>query len=342
MSHDRTFRRGFTLIELLVVIAIIGVLIALLLPAVQAAREAARRAQCTNNLKQLGLAAANYESSFGSLPPGHLLAVDMTDGNWDFGSNALVCLLPFVEQSAVANTYNYDVKPFNPPNVTVANVGVSAFWCPSDPEVSNSQPMHPSSYPYIPTGGVQQFTSYVFNHGVFWRSNPFYSSTPGTTCYNAKMRSQLGTLNDGFVVKLAEVRDGTSNTILFGEHEMTYSITDATLPYDYFWWNSGYYRDVFYDANFPPNARKKYPWRFVMYQSASSFHPGGSNFAFVDGSVRFIKDTIESWEINMSNGDPVGVTSGSCGETLMGTARPRVYQALHTPKGGEVISADQY
>src|SRR5262249_51915486 len=128
-------RRGFTLIELLVVIAIIGVLIALLLPAVQAAREAARRAQCTNNLKQLGLALHNYESSTGSFPYAFAWqwcspASASLCGGVGNHHGPLVALLSFMEQTSVFNAYNSTVAMFEDANATVSGTNISFLWCP--------------------------------------------------------------------------------------------------------------------------------------------------------------------------------------------------------------------
>src|SRR5262249_43189648 len=136
-------RPGFTLIELLVVIAIIGVLIALLLPAVQSAREAARRAQCTNNLKQLGLGMANYESANGSYPmafffqwypqgaPNGVTAAD------SYGP--MVALLPYIEQAQVFNALNSSLGMFCDQNQTVSAVGVNTLWCPSDGSINGAK-----------------------------------------------------------------------------------------------------------------------------------------------------------------------------------------------------------
>src|SRR5580698_4960793 len=137
-QNVRTPRRaGFTLIELLVVIAIIAVLIALLLPAVQSAREAARRAQCVNNMKQLGLALANYESSNGTYPYG--MARENCGPNCLFspngyyvGSSLFVRMLPYIEQQVLANAYNISLINWTADNATVGSTGLAALWCPSD------------------------------------------------------------------------------------------------------------------------------------------------------------------------------------------------------------------
>jgi prepilin-type N-terminal cleavage/methylation domain-containing protein len=148
MRNDR--HRGFTLIELLVVIAIIGVLIALLLPAVQAAREASRRAQCTNNLKQLGLALQGYVDAHGVMPLGSFKMSPPGDSGPGAGDHCVdrheggvfIALLPFLEQGALFNAFNSSVHYETAPNSTVNGTGLSVLWCPSDGLVSRSDSEH--------------------------------------------------------------------------------------------------------------------------------------------------------------------------------------------------------
>ena len=138
-SHRSRGARGFTLIELLVVIAIIAVLISLLLPAVQSAREAARRAQCINNLKQLALAAHNYESANGSFPMGrNCQQYISTSGGYQGyhdGWAAIAELLQFTEQAPLYNAINQSLGPWQIRNYTVINTGMSLLWCPSDGDI---------------------------------------------------------------------------------------------------------------------------------------------------------------------------------------------------------------
>jgi prepilin-type N-terminal cleavage/methylation domain-containing protein/prepilin-type processing-associated H-X9-DG protein len=371
-----TARRGFTLIELLVVIAIIAVLIALLLPAVQSAREAARRIQCTNNLKQLGLALHNYISAANAAPPGIVNTRYIYNGTNQISTwtawSAPALLLPYVEQLPLYNAANFNsnccvVGSGDSQNRTVYLTRIASFLCPSDG-----------------LAGQQNIMSYQGSIGTSTIQYPADGNTTGIfNVYNSQ--SQCSS------VSLAAITDGTSNTIAFGEGlvgdygksnnyrgngmstssaDPTGGIVTNTMPgnnaesnpnavlqalstcnafwatpslatcqgyggcdsvgvklYDGRLWALGERGWTLFNTIVPPNS-KQYPWRNCRFSAgcascapegssfinAGSFHPGGANFAFADGSVRFIKDSV-----NMLT-----------------------YESLGTRGSGEVISADSY
>ena len=197
--------RGFTLIELLVVIAIIAVLIALLLPAVQAAREAGRRAQCTNNLKQIGLALHNYHSANDSFP---LLIGNGDDGLWH-GPSVLVYLLNYLEQSPLSNAFNYNVASvvgaaanFTIINTTVWSSNEHSFLCPSD------------------RGGFRQGSNYAASVGpqFLYDDGPNRGVGVGFFAAGASgVRNSQSQALDCHAFTIADIRDGTSNTVAFSE-----------------------------------------------------------------------------------------------------------------------------
>ena len=251
-------RRAFTLIELLVVIAIIAVLIALLLPAVQAAREAARRAQCTNNLKQLGLALANYESSFGSYPWGEGPTLDCY---W----SPLALMLPYMEQGPVFNSINFVLGSANlsgpripypagarvPVNSTAFTVRLNVALCPSDGRESLAVAVGHTNY--AGCGGTVPIAFSTGCDGVFCKVDG--SSDPG-------MAALLGGAR-GFVVRIAAVTDGTSNTAAFSERikgvgTQNNDMIDTGKP------STTYYRipSTAYFADSPPSPYAS--WRDVV------------------------------------------------------------------------------
>jgi prepilin-type N-terminal cleavage/methylation domain-containing protein/prepilin-type processing-associated H-X9-DG protein len=370
---SRVRRRGFTLIELLVVIAIIGVLIALLLPAVQAAREAARRAQCTNNLKQIALAAQNYHDTNGCFPGGSYSGALFNPPHWatypeNFSS--FVRMLAFFEQAPMYNAVNFNLCSADPGNLTIAGVKLASLICPSDtknetialPATRASSGITPGwsfneIYPLPPGTWMQAYTSYAGNAGTF------------TFGYTNLMTSSILSYFNGVIyndssVKIADITDGTSNTFIFGEHskgqlyilDPAYAVSDNS-------WNSGRWYDTLFSTLYPLNlgyGNNQAIKNSGYYDptTGSSLHPGGANFAFVDGSVRFIKNSINSWSFAAGNADsygdsmpdgtvftsvaptPPAIKTGSYLAT--GTALLGVYQQLSTRNGGEVISADSY
>ncbi|MFO0890162.1 MAG: DUF1559 domain-containing protein [Isosphaeraceae bacterium] len=317
--NSRSPSRAFTLIELLVVIAIIAVLISLLLPAVQAAREAARRIQCVNNLKQIGLAAHNYHESRGSLP-----GADMVFNQTEL--SALTMLLPHLEQSPIYNSINFGFNYESAANTTAMYAVVSQFVCPSDLS------------PPLPELGGQ--TNYMadMGSGIVWQE-PIGP--------NMGMPAPNGVFHGDSATKFAAITDGLSNTGFFSERVLADGNNAIVSPI----------ADVFFSRDAPATPDEAFqvcraldiqdlrnqfplfmgaPWlagqhvvthvsppngrscgfflalRAVM--PPSSKHPGGVNLLLGDGSVRFLKDTVDR----------------------------SIWRSLGTIAGGEVISADSY
>jgi prepilin-type N-terminal cleavage/methylation domain-containing protein len=186
-TSDR-LRRGFTLIELLVVIAIIAVLIALLLPAVQAAREAARRTQCVNNLKQITLALHNYESANGSFMPGYCWQFFPDAWGYTDAMGPLVRLTPYLEQAPIANAVNFSIPEGYQPNTTVVGTGLSVLWCPSDGSIVNLNYTYPAPYTFDGGPLTVTYSSYAGSLGM-WTYLPIGTGVD---------QQQMGLMNGAF------------------------------------------------------------------------------------------------------------------------------------------------
>ena len=329
-------RRGFTLVELLVVIAIIGILVGLLLPAVQAAREAARRMQCSNNLKQHGLGLLNYESTYKKFPMGFSDFLDtnaaLKDGGWSW----MCFILPYMEQSSLYNTIDLKFHPFGsvstPANIAACAVPLPMFRCPSDiaplTVASNSGNVNGTASLAI--------TSYCGVLGSF----------DGQWCQQSGVANVVGVRNHGLLSvnvnrRMGDVTDGTSNTFAVGEVSWRpldangdgsvrqYILGNITTGGGPLCTNNGasnngphlHLRATRHKLNGPYSSGAK-------HKAFHSYHTGGGNFAFIDGSIHFISNSIQHTDTDFT---APGITvNGPFG----------VYQQLGSIDDGSVISID--
>jgi len=293
-------RRGFTLVELLVVIAIIGILVALLLPAIQAAREAARRTECTNNLKQQALAVQNYHDTYNKFPPNHIFSGNTPAGSRNtegWGWQALI--LPHMEQQGlydelrIASTSFVDVLRTRGAAVRpLLQTPIPAYVCPSD-----ANKFAPFTH-----------TARHFGGGVGTRAAGLGNWRPAASNYMSsrgmRNNNQTNVNNDthgmfmGILsVTMSDVIDGTSNTFLIGERDTLFCRGGAWIGVRNprgngvrgFYYNTGNCR-VLLNAPDPP-----FRWnsRSGCSEGFSSLHPGGAMFALADASCRFIGDDVE-------------------------------------------------
>ena len=302
-------RRGFTLIDLLVVIAIIAILIALLLPAVQQAREAARRTQCRNNMKQIGLALHNYHDNANMFPPALISSGRYNNMSYPavLNTTGWVMILPYIDQAPMYNKYNFNVpssisNPYgrplaggattSDPNRPIYSQKLAAFLCPSDP------------------GGGGPVTSGANNAGDFYernevaRSNYLFASGNGTDYdgpWGTAAQTTRGAFGNDGAANIRDLRDGSSMTIVVGESKQLHT-SSSYGPY----WGAGvhtcchgYTPDYTFHINYnyagSTTEKLQYAWGF------GSHHVGGAHMLFGDGSVKFVSENMDFTQFQALN-----------------------------------------
>ena len=308
--HDSRYRHGFTLVELLVVIAIIAILIALLLPAVQAAREAARRTQCLNHFKQIGVALHNYHSSRSRFPPGAIYLHSSQPPNLPdfYGAGWAVYILPYLELINIDDLWQDDGfwGTYGPNNIYVGKNRIATFLCPSDPQ---DELLHIGSSANTYTNDPD---------GIFWWNTNVAGIADKDTPWSDPCQGWVSDYSnppaDGMLfnlrgIRVADVFDGTSNTLMVGE------ITGGEAGSHQGWiYVNGTLFSTAFGINGPGTIPGEGIWNRICDpgDSLSSYHPGGCHFLRADGSAHFTSENVDA----------------------------EILAALTTRAGGEVISSN--
>lgn len=308
---QKLFRYGFTLIELLVVVAIISVLISLLLPAVQQAREAARRTQCKSHLKQIGLALANYESTHRVFPPGYVSGVGTADpqtGDSGPGWGWLAILLPYIDQANLQQSLKWDLPCWHPSNAVAAKTSIPVFICPTATNAG-------------PTVGITDINLNVLNGAVFGRANYVHNvgwndiwSAPPNADYTNTVTGCNGVMFRNSSVRPGDITDGMSNTVFAGERSpyLADSVWPGVVPgakhysYNEFASSGTGGPGINYDnagsyvgANSGPSIYESPQvihspnWPGGHTDQMYSQHVGGAHVMLGDGSVRFVSESLD-------------------------------------------------
>jgi prepilin-type N-terminal cleavage/methylation domain-containing protein len=327
-------RRGFTLIEVVVVTAILGLLIALLIPAVQAARESARRAQCANNLRQIGLAVVHYAGIHGEIPAGRPAT----------GRSGFVAVLPFLDSQPAYVSFNFSFAAATIQNITAELSRPAVFVCPSDAGTEHVLPGGPGSRYPAPDPPVGSWPMATTSYGMMYGSLIWYWATEPGVVYDPYGQIN-GCFNDLPVITMASITDGLSNTVFASERALGFINANRIHPFGR-WTDSidfGGTNTLVY-AWMPPNrmfqdaSNPAYRTSLLPAMLTSSRHPGGASVLLGDGAVRFVKETINSWAIDPNTNSPVGIIQWIDG--YKNVPAPGIWQALATRSGGEIVGAD--
>ena len=326
--------RGFTLVELLVVIAIIGILVGLLLPAVQAAREAARRMQCSNNLKQIGLSLLNYESANKKLPPGDGIEIPVTRGEIPQASSHAY-ILPYLEAGNSYSTFDFSYQVNGNNRNSQARIQViPSYNCPSDPAPNRSIVagiIDAGATNYMQCLGatsMQWSTAATPNHGIFYRNSftRIGSITDGmsNTAFFSEIRKgpngpgslavvAAGTQDDFRVATRPTGTSWTGNDILVPPLSVCESRSTSAWLYRGLQYYRGLLVATYYTHTMSPNAKLRdciLSGTTFGHMAARSYHTGGVSVGLADGSVRFTTDSVDLvvWRAvgTQANGEVVG------------------------------------